>query len=438
MNEYYFKENVLYQPPYRILMMSDSILMNTGYATVTKELANGLSRSKDFDPFMLAYNHPGQTLRAGTTLIDGEVINFPIIGSGARAYCEDTMEYNIKSLNCDIFWITTDTFFMWPWFMSKNFTPAKSVFWFPSDGGGGLPRQKEGNDCISLLQKVDLPVAYSKFAQKQVKDKYGMDVPYIPLGVNTNRFYPLDKNRRTMLKENAIVYDCNNNPIKGVLKNKFVIGSVFRNQPRKHVCRFIATAKRLLKYHGIEDFVFLLHTDPEDVAQASHLPTIAKEEGVAHKIFFTGMKYYKGFPSNKMNDVYNLFDVFYLTTSGEGWGMCNVEAMSAGIPCVITDYTTTQEQLVENGVCGLPVKLSGVNEEEETEYNTNGEIVGSWTVKRAIIDTHDGAKKLIKLKNNPELRERYGKVGREKAVRLYSWDVVLEQWKKLLKELVEK
>ena len=450
----FFRAHQLHEKPYRILAMSDSVLTNTGYATATRDIMNRLSRGYDFDPLHLAYNYSGQTLMRGTTFIDGETINFPIIGNGVKHYGEDVIEPYIKMLNTDIFWVFTDTFFLWPWFLNKNFTPAKSVFYFLSDGEGGMPAQNGVHDCHKILEKVDLPIAASKFAQRQVRSKYGMETKCIPVGVNTNKYFPLSDERRKTVRNKFNVFDINGNVLLGenILVKNFVIGSVFRNQPRKNADKLIKTAAYLLHEKKVEDFIFLLHTDPNDIAQVSDLRHLAEEFNVGHKIFFTGMAYYSGFTSNVMNDMYGCFDVFYLPTSGEGWGMPTVEAMSCEIPVLITDITTTYEQLIENGQCGEPIKLEGettINKKDLVGYSDDiekkhnrrysGTSTGNWHVERGFVCVADAAEKILSYKNNPDKMKQHGKMGRVKCLKYYDYDTkIIPQWKKVLLELMEK
>ena len=64
-----------------------------------------------------------------------------------------------------------------------------------------------------------------------------------------------------------------------------------------------------------------------------------------------------------------------------------------------------------------------------------GSITGSWNVDRGVCSIKDCAKKLTKLYNDSKLREKYGKNGRKAILKYYSWDVVMEQWNKLLERL---
>ena len=123
-----------------------------------------------------------------------------------------------------------------------------------------------------------------------------------------------------------------------------------------------------------------------------------------------------------MNEVYNAMDIFYLGTSGEGFGIPIIEAMSCGIPVLATDYTTTWE-LVERTRSGEAVKASE-------------EILGTWNVGRAIVDVDDSAQKIIKLYKDAQLRKEYGLNGRAAVLKEYSWPVVAAQWDELLTRLI--
>ena len=98
--------------------------------------------------------------------------------------------------------------------------------------------------------------------------------------------------------------------------------------------------------------------------------------------------------------------------------------MACEVPCVVTDYTTTQELLMDDGQCGIPVPVCA-------------DLTGSWTVERGIMDIDKGAEALETLYNDKELRKQYGKTGREKVLKNYVWSVVGEQWDKLIERMVE-
>lgn len=346
----------------------------------------------------------------GVKLEDEEEFKFKIYGSGHRPYALDLIGNKIREIKPNVFGILLDTFMLHPnttgqpSFFDVDFSPAKSVFYFPSDGGGGLPW-----NCENVLKKVDFPIAMSKYAQKQALELYGIKSEYIPHAVEPDIYRPLSQQEKFILRKNAGLLD------------KFVVGVVARNQPRKMLDRTIQAFK--LVADKIPNAVLLMHCDKNDPAgQYFNMDILINQLNLNNRVIFTGMTYWKGFDYKKMNEVYNLFDVFFLGTSGEGFGIPTIEAMSCEIPVLVTDYTTTKELVTDNN-CGEAIKISD-------------EILGSWHVNRAIMDIKDAADKIIKLYNDPQLREQYGKNGRIAILREYSWPIVAKKWDEVLRKLL--
>ena len=331
-----------------------------------------------------------------------------------KPYSEDLIIPKIRELKVDYFGALLDSFMVFPFWKNLDFGPAKSFFYFPSDGEGGLPV-----NCETVLRHVHQPVAMSKFAQKQVKDLYNIDSLYIPHAVDTKNYYPLSEEARKNIRENFICYTIFDTPIKGFLKDKFVVGSVARNQGRKMLDRTIKIASKFCRMH--DDVVFLLHLDPNDLAQVFDIKLLIQRHGIQNKVVFTGMSFYKGFDYKQMNDVYNIMDVFILTTSGEGFGIPTIEAMACKVPVLITDFTTTKE-LITDWQAGEVIKFQT-------------DVTGAWSVERAICDIEDGVLKLDKLYNDKSLRTLYGENGLKAVLKEYNWIVVGNQWYDFINKL---
>lgn len=411
----------------KIYHLTDNIFTTTGFSTISLNMLNGLS-DKGWDCHLQAHNFAGKSPK-GNKLDDGTEMKFDMYGNGMQPYSRELLIPRIRELKADIFSVLLDTFMVFPWFLNLDFAPAKSVFYFPSDGGGGMPRR-----CENILRKVDLPIAMSKFSQKQVWDYYKIKTEYVPHAVNEKLFYKEDKEKAKA---------------KFGLQGKFVIGCVARNQGRKMLDRgikaihFFATISKHLP-----DAVLLFHSDPNDGAAVFSLQELTVRLNLQNRIFFTGMSFFNTFNYSQMRDVFNAMDIFILPTSGEGFGVPIIESMACEVPVICTDYTTTPELVVDNKA-GYGVKLVGCDKSmsdmlnqnmnmKEIDLNLmNGTITGSWDVERGLWDIRDAAEKILDLYNDKNKREEMGKNGREAVLKEYTWDIVNDKFDKLFANLIK-
>jgi len=391
--------------------MSDSPCTNTGFASVSRDLLNRLNDMPYYDCKMLGHNHTGQVLAKGTKFADGSGMNFELHPGGMQPFAQDVMSWWIKNNKLDVFGVLLDTFMVYgqdAWFLRQDTSPARTIFYYPSDGEARLPV-----NCENILRKVDMPVAMSKFGQKQAWKVHKIKTEYIPHAVDRKLYFPLEAEKRLELKK------------EWGLKNKFVVGTVARNQPRKMLDRTFKSFKVFAE--GKDDAVLFMHTDPDDIAKVFDTRELIQRYNLQNKVMFSGMRYFNGFTYKKMNDVFNLMDAHFLTTTGEGFGIPTIEASACGVPNVATDITTTQELLVENGKCGLPVKMLG------GEYDT---VTGNWNVERGVMDIEDGAKQLNRLYDDRELGRKLGEEGVKKVAKFYDWEQVAKDWDRLIREKV--
>jgi len=403
---------------FNIAILSDSPYLTTGYRNQAVQLANILSE-KGHNVIYFAQAFTGQAVEPGTTFEDGTKLNFKIIGQGREPYFKDILSQYVKLYKIDVLIILLDTFMLYPWIMQLDLSPAKTIFWYPSDGGGGMPL-----GCEQILKKIDVPIAMAKFGQQQVEKCYGIKTKYIPHALNINRIHPLPEEEKKILR------------LQWGIDDKFVIGVVARNQGRKMLDRTIKITAEYAKLNP--NAVLLLHLDPEDVAQPFPIVSLINKYGIQNRVLFTGTKWYKGYNDNDMNKIYNLFDVFLLSTSGEGFGIPIIEAMSCKVPVLVTNYTTTKELVLDNNA-GLGIGLVGVDESENPDVHCNeildGTITGSWSVERGMCSIKDAVKKLDYLYKNPDKRKEMGANGRLAVTEIYNWEVTEKDWIKLIEEL---
>ena len=401
-------------------ILSDSPFLATGYRNQATTLANILSE-EGHNVFYFAHAFTGQVIKPGATLEDNRKFNFTIVGQGREPYFRDVIEKYVKDYNINVLIILLDTFMLFDWFLRLDLSPAKTIFWYPSDGGSAMPL-----GCENILRKVDVPIAMAKFGQAQVDFVHQIKTKYIPHAIDTTKFYPLTEEERNKLRK------------QWGLQDKFVIGVVARNQGRKMLDR---TIKAMAEYAKLNpNAVLLLHLDPDDVAQPFPLVSLVNRYQIQNRVLFTGMKWYKSFVDEDMNKVYNLFDIFLLTTSGEGFGIPIIEAMACKIPVLATNYTTTKELVLDNKA-GLGINLAGTDEQENPDVHCNeildGTLTGSWSVERGICSIKDTVKKLDFLFNNPEKRKEMGQNGRNAVLEFYDWNITKKDWINIVEKLGE-
>ena len=385
----------------RILLMSDGIWSPTGFACVIKNLIKNLK--DEYECAILSWQYVGNVLK-----YDGITI-YPI---GSHQFGKDTFEFVANHFKPDIL-ITYGDFWMVNYLGNERFQAVlkknntKWLWYCPIDSDI-VPIAFE-----SILKVPDELILSSKDG-KRVVDALGIKNVYIPHGVNIEEFKPLANRDELRAKEGYT--------------DKFVIGSVARNQDRKQLPRLMEAFSLFAK--DKDDVVLHMHCDPFDPAnmipdyngssysvllQAMHTFKIDKMTNFTKNL----SSYINGFNEDGMSLVYNLFDVHGLSTSGEGFGIPIIESEACGIPNVMTDFTTARELVYGRGeVCKVSAKIFGA-------FGSN----------RAIVDVSDMAAKFELLYNDRDKLSSYSKDCVEFA-KGYDWKVVMKDWRELLDKYV--
>jgi len=404
----------------KLLMLSDSPTTTTGFGNITKNILNKIDHKK-FECHCVGHNYFGQTLKPAE-FVNGQKMNFYLHGTGKAKYAMDMISPIIRNNKIDIFGILLDTFMCYEsGFLNVDTSPAKTFFYYPTDGGNGLPL-----NCHSILQKVDLPVGMSKFAQLQIKKAHGINSVYIPHAYDHKVFRPLSAKKKKKIRQ------------KWKLDNKFIIGTVARNQGRKMLDRMVKAFAIFCK--DKPDAILLMHTDPNDMASSFQIFELINRLKINNRVIFTGATFHNPFSEKQLNEVYNMMDVFFLSTSGEGFGVPTIEAMGCGVPQVLTDYTTTRELIYDDIQTGLMVNLAGETEQTPHPHTSeilDGTITGSWNVERGVMSIPDSVAKLNILYNDRNFLKKLSKNSLIKAKEYYTWDVVIPEWEKALLGLMK-
>jgi len=176
---------------------------------------------------------------------------------------------------------------------------------------------------------------------------------------------------------------------------------------------------KLLKLRS--DVVLLFNCDPTDPAQVNDLRSVAKKYDCDDRVLFTDMgNYIDGLSDGEVNELYNIMDVFWLLTSGEGFGLPFAESSMVGKCVITTDYTNAREILP--------------NQTNHFFIPVGYEMMGTYEVNRALADSTKAAEYTNEILNNPSELARIGKLNHEWSLANLDVKVIGKQWDSLIKK----
>ncbi|KPQ09032.1 MAG: Glycosyltransferase [Saliniramus fredricksonii] len=143
---------------------------------------------------------------------------------------------------------------------------------------------------------------------------------------------------------------------------------------------------------------------------------------------------------------YAAADVFAAMSDNiqETFGLAVIEAMAAGLPVVVSDWSGYRD-LVREAIDGFLVptrvppesfseRVAGLNEAQQIGYREYAGAVSALTV----VDVDTCADRIGTLAADPELRARMGEAARARAVQQYDWAVVIGQYRALIDACAER
>ena len=207
----------------------------------------------------------------------------------------------------------------------------KSIFYFPIDFAL-TPNLAVGIDFFDQLATF---TEYGRKMLLNLKPELKHKIRVIPHGNNMKNYYPIEsqKEKSDFRKQYF-----------GDNSDKFIVGCVNRNQPRKDIP---TTIFGFLEYKNQfnENAFLYLHMNPKDplgwdlrrVMQQTPLV-----EGVDY-MFPSEEDYNKGASVETLNKIYNASDCYLTTATGEGWGLTITEAMACCLPTVLPKHTSIAE-----------------------------------------------------------------------------------------------
>ncbi|RMF92074.1 MAG: glycosyltransferase, partial [Candidatus Schekmanbacteria bacterium] len=391
------------------LWVSDDPWQKTGYGMVGRNVLKRLAKEKDIEVIAL-----GTQFRGGEIEYEG----YKVVSGFKHPDGFDALGFYIKKYNPDVVVTLRDIG------LQAGYVPAieearKNGWTGRWYGYCPLDTKVVVREWIPIWDRMDGIIAMSEWGKLTIshhtKDRY--KIVTIPHGVDTKVFKPIKEEIRNRLRDAGAPFS-----------EMFIVGAVGRNQYRKMWYKLFEGFSKFAKDKS--DVMLLIHSDsdPVVVSDGWSYNHIAEKYGMRGKWQLTYPKLdiqtRFNIDDEKMNEIYNSFDVFCLPTGGEGFGVPLIEAQAAGVPVVTTAYTTGFELVKGHGELIPPLKDT---------YGRDVTWVGQNGVEFVIPDDNKIAEALQKLYDDKKLREKYSKESREFSLK-YDWDKINELWVKLIKE----
>lgn len=141
--------------------------------------------------------------------------------------------------------------------------------------------------------------------------------------------------------------------------------------------------------------------------------------------------------------IWSLGDVFLSLSDNiqETFGLTPVEAMAAGIPCVVSDWDGYRDT-VRHGVDGFRVATRAPRPgtgldlayRHANEWISYNQYVGA-VAQTTAVDVGEAARALTDLIDNPDLRRRMGQAAQARAVQVFDWSAVIPQYEAMWAEM---
>jgi len=277
-------------------------------------------------------------------------------------------------------------------FKEKFPRTTKWIQYAPQDGHPPMPQW--GN----IYKMADQMVAFSKYGQWVFKQWFGMDVPRIYHGVDTDVFKPTEKPKD--------------------LQDKFVVGSMNRNQPRKQPVRTMMAFAKFAK--DKPDVLLHMQMDWNDEF-GWPLQYFGELYGIMNKMIPPARV---GMPTSEVAKIYNMWDLNLNCTGGEGYNLCVNEGFACGVPSIGVPYTTYQELILD----GEPSPRGSLAKIKDMHWQK----MDVAAVMRSLVDVDDLANIMNKYYYDREKIKIEGKNAREWVEKNCAWSKLQYQWKDLV------
>lgn len=388
--------------PIKVMWISNSTHIPSGYAKVTKSICNRLANDPLYDVYTVGMQHTGNPEQ-----VDG-LTNIGVVNGQVT----ESIQEHIAHIRPDVTIILEDPFTMTNLkFHELNLYDSKLLLYFPLDGNN------IATDTYKIHRQADMNIGMAKFSTKQLSD-LGYNATTIWHGSEINKYVPVNNTIQTKLKL-----------LHGYKEDDIIFYSYFRNSGRKtpqtHMDIMAETLSKLPN-----DYRYLMHCINADEGSNNLFDyrdrILANKYGkdVIDRIEISNVAVSETVMIQRMQ----MCDYTIHASSGEGFGIILADSMSCGKICIANNFSTTRELLLEH-IDDIGQRGIGV----DYDYL----LTSSYNVEHGHCNTNKFVDSIL---NTIEMDENSKNIlrtnGRKFVEKHLSWDTIAEQFKNEIKKVI--
>jgi glycosyltransferase involved in cell wall biosynthesis len=330
----------------KILLLSDDIRMNSGIATMAREIVVGTSHVYNWVNLGAGINHPEQGKRFDisqdndrvTGLTDSSIFLYPWNGYGDVNIIRQLI--NTEKPDAIIFF-TDPRYWIWLFQIENEIRRKVPMIYLNIWDEYPAPIYNksyyESCDGLMAISKQTLNINKIVLGDK-AKDKV---IRYVPHGINQDHFFPItEDNQEQWLKLQQF-----KKQIFGEKEYDYIVLYNARNIRRKSVPDLMLAYSKFCERIGKEKAskcALLMHTQPidENGTDLYAIRDLTCNPDICNIIFSVSK-----LGVQEMNFLYNISDVNALVSSNEGWGLSLTESMMAGKMIIANTTGGMQDQM---------------------------------------------------------------------------------------------
>ena len=360
----------------KILLLSDDLRLHSGIGTMSKEFVMGTMGKYDWVQIGGAVKHPDenkvidmcQAAKGETGVEDAYLKLYATSGYGSQQILRQVIQIEKPDA---ILHFTDPRFWGWLYSMEHELRQTTPLMYYNIWDDLPFPHWNEDfyETCDLLMAISKQTYNINKHVSQRKPRVEGVDLTYVPHGIDTKVYYPVDATDKPYV-------DFKNTVLNGK-EYDFIAMFNSRNIHRKRPSDLMLAFKKFcdtLPTDKANKCALLMHTDIVDQAGTDLLAT---KDALCpnYDIIFSNQK----LPTQQLNYLYNIADVTCNPSSAEGFGLSHMESLMAGTPTIATVVGGLQDQMGFI-VDGEPYNVSHLT--EKLPSNSTGEIskeYGKWT-----------------------------------------------------------